>query len=399
MGDSSPFDNRHERLRDKIEASIADWRMPIPKELKQDFLKFQYQKNVKFIQLMNLVGFTLFLLYGLADWFIIPDMGQISIVIRCVLYVTLLPATLWLIRHFYNVVLLELLLPASTVVGTIFWFELLLRTQSEHVSSYLYAGIIFIVFPSLGIRTYFSAAVGYIAFLSIIILYYVLRLSGADGMAGSVYCLVMLPFVLISLFIAWHNTYTSRRMCLYAVIEELNKAALKEANLQLKAQSQTDFLTGLPNRYLLDDRIQQVIAKASRENARFALMIVDLDRFKPINDTYGHAVGDALLREVAERMVRCVRESDTVARIGGDEFVVLLPTINDSQDAKLVAEKIRDALNQAFLIGEISIAISSSLGIALYPEQGTDADALSRAADSTLYRAKESGRNRVEINL
>jgi diguanylate cyclase (GGDEF)-like protein len=141
-----------------------------------------------------------------------------------------------------------------------------------------------------------------------------------------------------------------------------------------------------------------LIAKASRENARFAVMFVDLDQFKPINDTYGHAVGDALLRDVAERMVQCVRESDTVARIGGDEFVVLLPTIDAPQDAKLVAEKIRDALNQAFLVGDIRIAISSSLGIAIYPDHGKDADALSKAADLTLYRAKDLGRNRVEMN-
>jgi len=397
--DSSAFDSGHGRLRDKIESSIADWRMPIPRDLKQGFLEFQYQKNVKFIQLMNLVGFTMFLIYGLADWFVLGEVGQTSIVVRCALYVTLLPATLWFIRQFHQVVLLELLLPASTVVGTIFWFELLLRTQSEHISSYIYAGIIFVVFPSLGIRTWFSAAVGYVAFISAIILYYAFKLFGANTMAWNVYQLALLPFALISLFIAWHNTYTSRRMYLYSVIEELTKEELKKANLQLKTQSQTDFLTGLPNRNLLSDRIRQLIAKASRENSRFAVMFVDLDRFKPVNDTYGHAVGDALLREVAERMVRCVRESDTVARIGGDEFVVLLSMIDGPHDAKLVAEKIREALNQAFLFGDTGISISSSLGIATYPEHGRDADTLSKAADLMLYRAKELGRNRVEINL
>ena len=334
----------------------------------------------------------------MADWFVLGDVGQISIFVRCFLYVTLLPATLWFIRQSHDVGLLELLLPASTVVGTIFWFELLLRTQSQHISSYIYAGIIFVVFPSLGIRTWFSAALGYVAFTSAVLLLYAFKLSGAEGMAWTVYQLALLPFVLISLFIAWHNTYTSRRMYLYSVIERLTKEELKKANLQLITQSQTDFLTGLPNRYLLSDRIQQLIAKASRENARFAMMFVDLDQFKPINDTYGHAVGDALLRSVAERMVQCVRESDTVARIGGDEFVVLLPMIDAPQDAKLVAEKIRDALNQAFMIGDIRLSISSSLGIAIYPEHGKDADTLSKTADLTLYRAKELGRNRVEMN-
>jgi diguanylate cyclase (GGDEF)-like protein len=398
MTEQYAFENGHKRLRDSIEASIADWRTPIPSELKQGFLEFQYQNNLKFIQLMNLVGFTMFLLYGLADWFLLGDVGQISILVRCVLYVTLLPATLWFIRQSHDVGLLELLLPASTVVGTIFWFELLLRAQSQHIASYIYAGIIFVVFPSLGIRTWFSAALGYVAFISVVILLYAFKLSGAEGMAWKVYQLALLPFVLISLFIAWHNTYTSRRLFLSTVIEGLTKEELKKANLQLITQSQTDFLTGLPNRYLLSDRVQQLIAKANRDNTRFAVIYVDLDRFKPINDTYGHAVGDALLRDAAARMVQCVRESDTVARIGGDEFVVLLPMIEDHQHAKLVAEKIRDAVNQAFMIGDIRIAISSSLGIAIYPEHGKDADALSMAADLSLYRAKELGRNRVEMN-
>jgi len=383
-------------LRGQIDTSIADWRIPIPDVLKLDFLQFQYEQNATYIQLMNVVGFTLFLLYGFADWYVIPDVGGSSIVIRSILFVTLLPTTIWLIKNTRNASLLELLLLASTVVGTIFWFELARRTQSEHLTNYIYAAIIFVVFPNLGIKTNFSASLVYTSLLSSIILFYVFHISPNDF---AVYFLVMIPFILISLFVAWHNTYTSRRMFLYSVIEEMNKEALKEANLQLKVQSQTDFLTGLPNRYLLDDRIQQAVSKATRDDSKFALMIVDLDRFKPINDTHGHAVGDVMLQEAAKRMVGCVRESDTVARIGGDEFVILLPTIETHQDVALVAEKIREALNRPFVIGNITITISSSLGVAIYPEHGKDADALSKRADATLYRAKEMGRNRVEINL
>jgi diguanylate cyclase (GGDEF)-like protein len=214
----------------------------------------------------------------------------------------------------------------------------------------------------------------------------------------NVYVLALIPFVLISLFTAWHNTNTGRRLYLFSVIEEMNKVELEEANQQLKKQSQTDHLTSLPNRYLLEDRIQQAIAQASRDNMRLALMIVDLDRFKPINDTHGHAVGDAVLKVTAERMTGCVRESDTVARVGGDEFVVLLPVIEADEDAVAVAKKIQDVLSQPFLIGEVIITTSSSLGIAIYPDQGMDANMLTRIADANLYRAKEQGRNCFVMN-
>jgi diguanylate cyclase (GGDEF)-like protein/PAS domain S-box-containing protein len=131
--------------------------------------------------------------------------------------------------------------------------------------------------------------------------------------------------------------------------------------------SQHDLLTSLPNRALLNDRLQQAIISARRDQVHMALLFLDLDKFKPINDTQGHAVGDLLLREVADRMRQCVRESDTVARVGGDEFVILLPVIDEQQDALRVAEKIRHALNQPFALAGYHLNISSSTGVAIYP--------------------------------
>ena len=129
------------------------------------------------------------------------------------------------------------------------------------------------------------------------------------------------------------------------------------------------------------------------------MLFIDLDRFKPINDNLGHSVGDLLLKAVAERIRRVIRESDTPARIGGDEFVVLLETIQDDIDAQTVAEKIRVALGQPFEIAghgeEHRIAVSACIGIAFYPEDGTDMTELSRHADEAMYRAKENGRNAV----
>ena len=171
----------------------------------------------------------------------------------------------------------------------------------------------------------------------------------------------------------------------------------KQSEERTRHLAQYDVLTDLPNRALLSDRLQQAITAARRDKTGLALMLIDLDKFKPINDTLGHDVGDLLLKEVARRIQACVRESDTVARIGGDEFVVLLRTVAHEPDAKAVAEKIRHELNQPFALAGQSLSISSSTGIALYPEHGSEEIELSKNADIAMYHAKECGRDNVQI--
>lgn len=171
----------------------------------------------------------------------------------------------------------------------------------------------------------------------------------------------------------------------------------KENEENIRHQAQYDALTDLPNRVLLFDRLRRALAQAKRDKTGLALMYVDLDKFKPINDNLGHAVGDQMLREVAKRIQGCMREADTVARIGGDEFVVLLPIIESEQDALIVAEKIRLVLNQPFEIAGQTLNISSSTGIAIYPEHGLSEDELTGNADIAMYHAKESGRNNVKV--
>ncbi len=159
-----------------------------------------------------------------------------------------------------------------------------------------------------------------------------------------------------------------------------------------------DQLTQLPNRRLFHDRMQVAIAQARREGSRLALMLIDLDKFKPVNDQHGHAVGDLLLTAVARRMQECLRESDTLARIGGDEFVVILPVIRADEDALGVAEKIRLALNEPFeLSGGYRVSIACCIGIAIYPDHGHTEKRLSKKADDAMYTAKELGRNRVRL--
>ncbi|MDO8650813.1 MAG: diguanylate cyclase [Undibacterium sp.] len=177
-----------------------------------------------------------------------------------------------------------------------------------------------------------------------------------------------------------------------------NMQELNESRQALKHLAQHDTLTGLPNRALFDDRLGQAVAQAQRDQCRMALLFIDLDAFKMVNDTYGHHIGDLLLKAAAVRMEACVRHADTVGRLGGDEFVVLLPYVDVPQDALLVAEKICQGLNLPFDLDKLSLHISSSIGIAVYPEDGSDALALSRSADAAMYLAKVNGGNRARLS-
>jgi diguanylate cyclase (GGDEF)-like protein/PAS domain S-box-containing protein len=171
----------------------------------------------------------------------------------------------------------------------------------------------------------------------------------------------------------------------------------KEAEEHLQHMAQFDALTHLPNRALFNDRLRQAIAAALRNRKRLALMFIDLDKFKPVNDTFGHGVGDLLLQEVALRIQDCLRESDTAARVGGDEFVILLPSIETQGDAGKVGEKIRHSLNQPFELAEHTLTIGSSIGVAVYPEHGREEKLLVKSADIAMYHAKKNGRNNVKI--
>jgi diguanylate cyclase (GGDEF)-like protein len=165
----------------------------------------------------------------------------------------------------------------------------------------------------------------------------------------------------------------------------------KRSEERLAYMAQYDHLTGLTNRALFQDRLEQALARAKRSGALVALMFLDLDRFKAVNDTLGHGTGDLLLKKVAERLEGSVRETDTVARIGGDEFSIILEGLTEAQDAALVARKIIDKLVQPFVLDGHEVFVTTSIGIAVYPS--SNGDSLLTDADSAMYCAKEQGRN------
>ena len=173
--------------------------------------------------------------------------------------------------------------------------------------------------------------------------------------------------------------------------------AASGAFVQVEARAAHDRLTGVANRETLFTTLNSEIERATRHHKWLSVAFIDIDRFKPINDTFGHATGDRLLQEAARRMLACVRKSDTVARIGGDEFVVLITAIDGANSARQVADKLQATLRQPFRIANYNLSISSSIGIAVYPEHGRDAAELSRNADSAMYQAKKNGRDQVRL--
>ena len=171
----------------------------------------------------------------------------------------------------------------------------------------------------------------------------------------------------------------------------------RERRLQMLHLAEHDALTDLPNRLLLNDRLARTIALARRYGRRVAVLFLDCDRFKHINDTLGHAVGDQVLRSVSKRLVTCVRESDTVSRHGGDEFLILLSEVDQADDAALIAEKIVASIAEPHLVAGHELTLTASVGIALYPEDGHDVQSLIMHADTAMYHAKNTGRNRIDL--
>ena len=195
----------------------------------------------------------------------------------------------------------------------------------------------------------------------------------------------------------WHNERVVRdQMRELEQVISVRTRGLEAATRQLRHLATHDALTGLPNRVLLDDRLTQAMARADRDGRPFALMVCDLDRFKLVNDSLGHAAGDELLQEVARRLAGLVRATDTVARMGGDEFMMLVTSIHHVDDARGLATRAVEVLQEPILIAQVDVHTSPSIGIAFYPQDGKSIEALIAHADAAMYCAKQRGRGSVQ---
>jgi diguanylate cyclase len=195
----------------------------------------------------------------------------------------------------------------------------------------------------------------------------------------------------------WQNERIVReQMSRLEQVISVRTRGLEAATRQLRHLATHDSLTGLPNRVLLDDRLAQAIAHADRDDRSFALMVCDLDRFKLVNDSLGHAAGDELLQEVARRLCELVRTTDTVARVGGDEFVILITALNHPDDARALAMRAVESVKAPMRLSDIDVHASPSIGIAFYPQDGKTIEALTAHADAAMYSAKQRGRGSVQ---
>ncbi len=180
-----------------------------------------------------------------------------------------------------------------------------------------------------------------------------------------------------------------------SLVEEVSQR--KAAELKVRYMAQHDPLTGLPNRLLMDELAHQVLAAAKREKMMSAVLFIDIDGFKTVNDTLGHSAGDQLLKMIADRMLERIRESDIVARFGGDEFVILLTENSSISSSQLVAGEIVKVIAQPFKLGDDSVVIGASIGIAIYPDHGDDVEQLVKKADNAMYQAKKSGKSSYQF--
>lgn len=237
------------------------------------------------------------------------------------------------------------------------------------------------------------------------------RLKGYDSGAVDYIAKPINDRILLSKVRIFLELYGSKRQ-LKATLEELfdrNRLLQREITERqhiealVRHQAHHDALTGLPNRVLFLDRIDTAIERAGRHDSHCALLYIDIDGFKPVNDEHGHAVGDVLLQQIAQRLLENVRRSDTVARLGGDEFAVILEEISDGDEALRMGRVLCEALGTPFSLGRadeaIEVRVGGSIGAALYPLHGRERESLITAADAAMYRAKRSGRSQCLLAL
>jgi|GEM_PF-4785427 len=178
----------------------------------------------------------------------------------------------------------------------------------------------------------------------------------------------------------------------------MTKQALKEYEKLLKEMAFNDSLTGLPNRRMLEERFQHELSRAKQNQGKFAVLFLDMDGFKEVNDTLGHDIGDDIIVQFSNLIRGCLRDSDTMARLGGDEFVILLPDIHSLEDIRVIAERMITSANQPIKINGQTVEVSTSIGVSIYPKHGDDLKTLLKLADNALYQAKSAGKNCLYFN-
>ena len=372
--------------RSLIEQALADRKARIPADFQQAFLNFQYAQQRFFLRRINFIAQLVFLLYFFADCFILPDVYIASALLRIGCSAAALLACFYLFKFKKDIRLLDMILPISTACSMALWMSLLLQSYSPWASAYIYASVIFILMANLCIQVRFKPALYSTAFISLS------ALAGAQQLLSPQEALLFLltfgPIVLFSLYISWSSALSARRNFLRCLLDDWNLRRFE--NL-----AHTDELTQLYNRrqfvHMAERRIHEWPTPAST-----CLLMLDVDYFKKINDTYGHDTGDRVLQAIAATARKEMRQKDVLARFGGEEFIALLAETH-IQDAIIIAERIRQRIQQECLLlkPDQPLSFTVSIGISELKSHKQQLDELVKQADIALYQAKENGRNCV----
>lgn len=364
----------------------------IPRPFQEQFKTYQKPLIFKYLLQVNLLAQLTFLLYGVVDWILIPDVQFLSIFWRVIATSLTFIITLWIYFRVQSIQVFDLLLPISSTIAAFIWLYLLTLSDSPHVISYQYGALIFILLANLCVQFQFLPAFICSLIISLCVFAGSYEIHHGNWHAVFVVFVVYAPIFLFSLYISWNSTSKSRILFLRFLLEDLHRKALDYL-------AHTDELTGLHNRRHFEQLSEREMLYVQRFGEKLCLIIFDIDRFKAVNDTYGHHIGDLALKHIAEVSQTCLREHDILARFGGEEFVALLPRTQAAQ-AYAIAERLRQALAATPLkvSDELSIYFTMSVGIAELDSINQSLSYLIQQADQALYQAKTQGRNRVCIN-
>lgn len=361
----------------------------VPKQYEHEYLEYQKDLKFKYLLNINLIAQVAYALYSIADWFVISDVGFISIFYKLVYTLFASAITLYLYKYHRKIEIFDLVLPCSIVGASVLWFYLINLSASPNVPIYIYSSIVFIVLANLCIQVRFMPAL----IVSLIIT--IVNLTGVyhaiDGAMGQfiLYLLSYMPVLAFSLVMSWGSTYKSRSIFLHHKLESFNRQILE-------LMAHTDMLTGIDNRRYFERKAKTTISDNTHDEKPMALIMFDVDHFKLINDNYGHDVGDAVLKKIADVCKTVLRNSDLFARYGGEEFIALLPNTKE-ENAYLIADRLRKKIEQTPItvskIGPIYYTVSVGITMVNYDKETLN-DAI-KHADTALYSAKSAGRNLV----
>lgn len=372
-----------------IQSALKSPFKKIPTKFKNEYLSFQQKFKFKYLLQVNLISQFSYATYSIADWYILSDINPYLLLIK-LMYTALMTAfTVYIYKCTKNTQLFDLLLPYSIIGASALWFYLVSLSSSPYLTSYIYASLIFILLANLCVQLKFTPAL--ISSIAITLVSYmgVYHVAHASIEQITLYSMIYNPILVFSLYISWCSTYNARNIFLHQKLNDYNFQALEMI-------AHTDMLTGLNNRRYFERLARHKIKDSDLKNSPLYLIIFDVDHFKNINDTYGHDIGDAVLKKISDICRRILRKNDLFARYGGEEFIVLLPDTLE-QDACKITERLRLQIEKTPLMINSceNLYFTVSVGITIINEDVNELYTAIKNADTALYQAKTSGRNKV----